>query len=178
MALFSTRVRYALRFMVEVHRSSASGSPIAAGAVAAKTGISVGYLEQLIRPLAARGLLRGHKGKLGGYRLARDASAITVGEIVEAVIGTIGVSECTIDASHCIRSEYCECRLLFRLLSEQLRTTLDAVTLADMSDVRKLDRVRHDLVGLRDARVTSGSPAAPAPAPLPIKERHARRAQG
>jgi Rrf2 family protein len=148
MPLFSTRVRYALRMILEVHRSSREGRPISVATIAARTDISAGYLEGLVRPLKSAGLLRGRMGAGGGYELARNAAEITLCDIVEAAIGPIGVSECVVDPEHCTRSEFCECRLVFRLVSMQLRATLGAITLSDMSDVRVLDRVRRQLFTL------------------------------
>lgn len=57
--------------------------------IAAMTGISHGYLEQILSALRRAGLLVSVRGASGGYRLARDASQITVLEIVEALEGTL-----------------------------------------------------------------------------------------
>jgi len=161
MSLFSTRVRYALRMLLEVHRFSLEGRPVSVATIAARTGISAKYLEGLIRPLRNAGLMRGRRGPTGGYELARSAAEITLCDVVEAAIGPIGVSECVVDPAQCERAEFCECRLVFRLVSVQLRATLEAITLSDMSDVRVLDRIRRQLF-----TIGSGEPVPCAAAPV------------
>lgn len=149
MALFSTRVRYALRMMLEVSRSAVDDRPVSLDAVSKLTGISQGYLQELVRPLKTNRLLRGIKGPQGGYQLARPAAEISLCDVVEAAIGPLGVSECVADPEACDRSDFCECRMVFRLVSLQLRSALASLTLADMSDVRQLERLRREFFDLQ-----------------------------
>ena len=62
----------------------------------------------------------------------------------------IGVTDCVVDPNHCERADYCECRLLFWLVSLQMRETLQNLTLADMSDVRILNKIRQRLFQLTE----------------------------
>jgi len=158
MSLFSTRVRYALRLMLEVSRSSVDDRPVSLDAVSRNTGISRSYLEELVRPLKTNGLLRGIKGAKGGYQLARPAVEISLCDVVEAAIGPLGVSECVADPEACERSDFCECRMVFRLISLQLRSALASLTLADMSDVRQLERVRQEFFDLQHLCLTKTDP--------------------
>jgi len=41
-------------------------------------------LEQLLQRLARKGILVGQRGAQGGYRLAREAAQISVGDVVRA----------------------------------------------------------------------------------------------
>jgi Rrf2 family protein len=143
--------------MLEVYRFSKDGRPIAISAIAERTGISSGYLEELVRPLKTARLLRGRRGPRGGYQLARDATEISVYQVIEASIGPIGVTDCVVDPNRCERAGYCECRLLFWMVSLELRDSLQNLTLADMSDVRMLNSVRQRLVHLNgDAEQPGG----------------------
>lgn len=47
--------------------------------------VSNSYLEQLFKPLVAAGLVEGNRGVNGGYRLARDASTVSLAEIADLV---------------------------------------------------------------------------------------------
>ncbi len=68
--LVSTRGRYALRVMIDLAEQGRAGyTPLKE--IAARQGISEKYLENIVKRLAADGLLRGRRGKGGGYRLAR-----------------------------------------------------------------------------------------------------------
>lgn len=48
-------------------------------------GISLSYLEQIFAALRAKGLVEGRRGPGGGYILARDASDISIADIICAV---------------------------------------------------------------------------------------------
>lgn len=61
--------------------------------IAAMTGISHGYLEQILSALRRAGLLQSIRGASGGYRLSRGAAQITVLEIIEALEGTLCAHE-------------------------------------------------------------------------------------
>jgi Rrf2 family iron-sulfur cluster assembly transcriptional regulator len=45
------------------------------------------YLEQVMQQLVRAGILRGVRGPRGGYRLAREARRVSVGDVVRVVRG-------------------------------------------------------------------------------------------
>lgn len=74
----STKSRYGLRALCHIaHRGYATVPTIAA----AQT-IPARYLEEIIRELREAGFVVGKRGPGGGYRLAREASDIAVGDII------------------------------------------------------------------------------------------------
>ena len=148
MSLFSTKVRYALRLVIEVSRTPDPSLPISLEEISRRTGISRRYLDLLAVPLRSAGLVRSRRGPRGGYELGKPREEITLYDVVEAAMGPPAVSDCVAQPGLCDRSGYCECRLVFELATAQLKATLSGITLADMSDVRSLVRVRDDLFGL------------------------------
>ena len=62
--------------------------------IAGRQGISESYLEQLVRLLKKAGLVRSVRGAGGGYRLARAADTISVGDILRALEGSLQPVEC------------------------------------------------------------------------------------
>lgn len=130
----TTRARYALRMMVDVARNGGEKKPVSLASVAERTGISRGYLEQLVLGLRNARLLRGVAGRYGGYRLAEHPSRITVGTIVEATIGPIFLVDCVEDPSTCQRADHCECRVVYSLINERIAEVLREYTLADLLD--------------------------------------------
>jgi len=102
--------------------------------IAKITGISRGFLEQLAIALKSHSLLRGVSGRNGGYLLARPADEITVGHVLNAVIGPINLAVCAADSNLCMSSEFCECRLLWLLLRQRINQVLGEYTLADILD--------------------------------------------
>jgi len=128
----SSRGRYALRMMLDIARHGDDGRPVSLAFVSERTGISRSYLEQLAQALRTARLVRGSAGRYGGYRLARPAKEITVGQIIEAAIGPVCVVDCIDDPEGCPRSEYCECRPVYDLINQRVSEVLDEFTLADL----------------------------------------------
>ena len=52
--------------------------------LARRRGLQAGSLEQLLQTVAGKGTLVGQRGAQGGYRLAREAAQIGVGDLVRA----------------------------------------------------------------------------------------------
>jgi len=52
------------------------------------------YLEGILNQLRKGGLLEAQRGRSGGYRLAKDAGEITVGEVVRLIDGPIRAVGC------------------------------------------------------------------------------------
>lgn len=63
--------------------------------VATKAGASRKFLEQIAGDLRKAGLVEGVRGAAGGYRLAREAKAMTVAEVLTAVEGPMEIGDCT-----------------------------------------------------------------------------------
>jgi len=120
--------------MLDVARNGGEEEPVSLAAVAARTNLSRGYLEQLALVLRNARLIRGVAGRSGGYRLAQPPDAITVGEVIEAAIGPICVVDCVDDPEGCPRSEFCECRVVYSLINARIAEVLHSFSLADLLD--------------------------------------------
>jgi Rrf2 family transcriptional regulator, cysteine metabolism repressor len=131
---FSTRARYALRLMLDVARNGGESAPVSLAAVAGRTDLSRGYLEQLATVLRNARLLKGMAGRAGGYRLAAPPSTISVAKVIEAAIGPISLVDCLDDPATCLRSDFCECRVVYRLINRRVVEVLEEYTLADLLD--------------------------------------------
>ncbi len=128
----STRGRYALRIMLDISRFGRDGKPVSLTSVAERTDISRGYLEQVAMALRNANLLKTVSGRYGGFKLARPAREITLGRIIEAAIGPINLVECVANPEDCMRSQSCECRLVYKLINRRITEVLDEYTLADL----------------------------------------------
>jgi Rrf2 family cysteine metabolism transcriptional repressor len=128
----STRGRYALRMMLDITRSGGTDKPISLAEVAGHTDISRGYLEQLALALRNAGLLRGISGRYGGYKLARAPADISLRVIIEAAIGPINIVDCVANPEECMRSDMCDCRVVYQLINQRISEVLDEYSLADL----------------------------------------------
>lgn len=120
--------------MLEIARLGGRDAPVSLATVSGRSHLSHGYLEQLALALRNAGLLRGVCGKQGGYRLARRPEEITIGQVIEAAMGPVNIVECVGDPLSCLRSEYCECRPVYVLMSRRIGEVLHGFTLAQMLD--------------------------------------------
>ncbi len=137
----STRARYGLHCMLAVARLSGDDGPASLELVHQRTGISKRYLEQLAIALKHSGLLSSISGRGGGYFLAREASAIRLGEIVEATIGPINIVDCVCDPHQCAKADHCEARLIYMLINRSITAVLNEYSLADLGDADRLAQI-------------------------------------
>ena len=128
----SSRGRYALRLMVELARS-ASGEWVALSDISAKQDISVKYLEQIVPSLVKGGLVQSSRGSQGGYRLVKDASNYTAGEILRAVVGSLAPVSCLESDDGCSRRELCSTINFWAGLSAAINNYVDSVSLSDLA---------------------------------------------
>lgn len=129
-----TRSHYGVRAMVELARVH-GGTPLSLTEIAAREGLSIPYLEQLVIPLRRAGLVEGSRGVHGGYRLTKEPSSITVGEIVRALEGPVEIVACAsevIDPACCEKEPFCPSKLLWQRVHASIASVLDSTTLADL----------------------------------------------
>src|SRR5580693_3640304 len=81
-----------------------------ASAVAAETRLPPATVAKLLKALAHAGVVTGTRGAAGGYRLARPAAAISVAEVVAAIDGDIGLTQCSVHVDECAHTNYCPTR--------------------------------------------------------------------
>ncbi|MER6124743.1 Rrf2 family transcriptional regulator [Streptomyces sp. NPDC001795] len=84
----SARADYAVRAVLELAVRQDDG-PVKAETIAATQGIPHKFLEGILGDLRRAGLVTSRRGGSGGYGLAREASAITVADVIRAVDGPI-----------------------------------------------------------------------------------------
>ncbi len=104
-----------------------------AAVLAQETSLPRATVAKVLKALAHGGIVAGARGAAGGYRLARDAQAISVADVVAAIDGTMGVTQCTIH-DDCKRSHFCATRPHWKRINDAVNTALSAVTLGDMAN--------------------------------------------
>jgi len=108
------------------------GDVLSAAELAEQAGLEVPTVAKLLKPLAQAGLVAGFRGSNGGYRLARDAGDISLVEIVEAMEGPLGMTECSLHAGNCGIEHSCGVRANWRRINDVVADALRGVTLAQM----------------------------------------------
>jgi len=103
-----------------------------AAAVAAATQLPQATVAKVLKALAHAGLATATRGAAGGYRLARQPKDVTVAEVVAAIDGDIGLTQCSIHTGDCERTTYCPTRPHWAAINRAVGAALSAVSLADM----------------------------------------------
>jgi len=106
--------------------------------------LPVKFLEQVMQQLREAGFVESVRGKHGGYRLAKLASQIPIGQIVRLVDGPLApigcVSQTAYEPCNCPDQDHCGLRMLMLDVRNAIAAILDRYTLADVVEVttRKL----------------------------------------
>ncbi len=103
-----------------------------AAAIAAATRLPRATVAKLLKALAHAGLATAMRGAAGGYRLARRPAEISVAEVVAAIDGVIGMTQCSVHTSDCAHTTYCPTRPHWAAINQAVGMALSAVSLADM----------------------------------------------
>jgi Rrf2 family protein len=107
--------------------------PIVMRAVAERQEVSKKYLDNLFSVLRAAGLVRSERGAAGGYTLARPPEEIHLGEIVQALEGSLAVVDCVDDELYCHKTSRCSTHCIWGEVTRRIREALDGVTLASLA---------------------------------------------
>ena len=105
---------------------------LSASELAERAGLEVPTVAKLLKPLAQAGLVEGFRGANGGYKLARDAADISLVEIVEAMEGPLGMTECSVHAGQCGIEDSCGVRANWRRINDVVADALRGVSPAQM----------------------------------------------
>ena len=130
----STRSRYGLRalFFLARERSSA---PVALRTVARANNIPAKYLEHVFTRLRRAGIIEALPGKNGGYRLARPAVRITLGEVIRTLDGTVAPVSCVSRIAYrtctCPDERSCSLRVAMEDVRDAITQVIDRRSIAD-----------------------------------------------
>ncbi len=114
--------------------------------IARQQQISLPYLEHLIAPLIAGGIIRSTKGPRGGISLVRKPAEIKLIEITQLLEGSMTPVECIDNPEVCKRSEFCATRDVWSQLKEVMDGVLAATTLQDLVERQKMKGQKEPLM--------------------------------
>lgn len=134
----STKGRYALRVMAYIALNSQEDKTISITELAERNSISVKYLEQIISLLVKHELLLSFRGAQGGYKLAKPAKEITIGEIMNSTEGILETVSCLNGNEKCDMSETCLTVNVWAKLDKIVNDFFNSTTLEDVVKKRVL----------------------------------------
>jgi Rrf2 family protein len=127
----STRSRYSIRILIELARHN-DNIPVQVKAISRSQGISVKYLELLIRTLKKAGLVSSVRGAKGGHLLSKAPEEITMGQIVRLFEGQTDLVACVSSPQQCARTAHCGVRDIWMEATNAVFEKLDGITIADL----------------------------------------------
>ena len=135
--MISTKGRYALRVMIDIAVYS-NGNYISLKDISARQEISVKYLEQVISLLNKAGFLHSLRGNNGGYKLAKEPSSYTAGDILRAAEGSLApIASLQDEQNRCSRRDQCTTLSFWEQYYRVITDYVDGVTLQDLADNAK-----------------------------------------
>ena len=132
----STKGRYGTRALLDLALHWGDG-PVPLKDVAQRQQISLQYLEHLITPLIAAGIVRSTRGARGGIWLVRPPQEIRLSEVIQLLEGSTALVECVGDPETCARSEFCAARDIWGELKKAINGVLESTTLQDLVERQK-----------------------------------------
>jgi len=150
----TTKGRFAVTAMLDLALHAGAG-PVTLSGISERQKISLCYLEQLFGKLRRCELVASVRGPGGGYRLARDASRVSVADILLAVEESLDATQCG-GRENCRESERCMTHDLWAELNATVQGFLAAVSLAQLVERQRTHRVSV----VRASRVRHPDPAS------------------
>ncbi len=139
--------------------------------LAQQTQLPPPVVGKLLKQLTREGLLNSQRGSKGGYSLARPPHQISLVEMVTALEGPVGITQCAIHPGSCAQEENCHVRDPWQRINQAVANALANITLADLSDSQTPSLLETFVPLINMARNTQGS-AETQPTNVRPVERH------
>ncbi|HEX8011125.1 MAG TPA: SUF system Fe-S cluster assembly regulator [Casimicrobiaceae bacterium] len=101
--------------------------------VALRTGVAPPTVSKILKRLAREGLIVSVRGAKGGYVLPRSPAQISVAEIILAMEGSLGMTECSSIPGLCARESSCTVRGNWQRINQIVLHVLREMTLDQMT---------------------------------------------
>ncbi len=141
----SAKSDYALRALIEI-ASRGDGAPVSAEELGRLQDIPYGFLQAILADLRRAGVVISVRGQSGGWRLARNATEVSVADIIRAVDGPLVSVYGLRPEAVTYNDSATVLQLVWIAARANLREVFEQVTVAMLaegelpSDVRKLTR--------------------------------------
>jgi len=112
-----------------------------------RTHIALPTVMKVLKQLTKAGLLFSQRGSNGGYTLAVAPTKIYLIDIIVAIEGDIGLTECSLKVSRCDLEAVCTTRHNWQTISHLLYDALGQISLAQMAQPLEMHQFRIQLAG-------------------------------
>jgi Rrf2 family iron-sulfur cluster assembly transcriptional regulator len=134
---FNRECEYALMGMAAL-AAEGGDRPLMLSEIAAREELPLSFLSKIFQKLLKHGLVVSHRGVERGYTLAREAGAVSVRTILEAIEGPDLFERCVFSHRPCAGEENpCLLHEAWQDMRPQVRAAFEKTTLQDVVEVRK-----------------------------------------
>lgn len=130
----STKGTYGLRAVLDIAEHAADDGAVSNRAISDRTGITEGYLMQILRSLRSAGIIDSVRGVKGGYVLLKSPDELSVADVLRAVGESIEPVECVTasSGSDCAEAGCCRAHGAWKRLNDGIVDILDGLTIASL----------------------------------------------
>ena len=131
MELIRRRTDYGLRCLADLAEAQ-PGQLISVHELAQREEIPEDLLHKVMQQLSAKGVVKAHRGRSGGFRLAKPAEQVTVLEIIDILQGKLNINRCFVGPNRCKRQDICWLRKKLKTVQDEMHHFFDSITLVDL----------------------------------------------
>ncbi len=132
MKLTTRKSDYGLRAILDLAQHYGQG-PVQCSAIARRQDIPEDYLDQLLIAMRKAGLIRSVRGPQGGHLLAKPPAQIMMGEVIEALDGSLAPMECVTDPGCCTQSPGCALREVWIKVDEYTHQLVMSTSIEELA---------------------------------------------
>jgi Rrf2 family protein len=137
--MLTVKAKYALRAMIDLAQRG-GGRPVFIADIARRQDIPRRFLENILIELKRSGLVVSHRGKHGGYALARPPAEINFAEVIRISDGPLALAPCASRTAYracedCPDEAVCAIRHVLIEVRDASAAILERTTLADAAQM-------------------------------------------
>ena len=127
----SRKIEYALMALTHMSQKH-QGDLTTAKEVAETFGAPFDVVSRVLQKLAQNEVLRAEQGVNGGYMIVKDLSRVSLHEVMEMVLGPLGIAKCLHDDSSCEMAAFCNISDPMQVLNQKLETFYQSVSIREL----------------------------------------------
>jgi Rrf2 family protein len=155
--MFGRTADYAIRALLLLAREQEPGQYFRADEIADAIGGPRNYTSKVLNTLAKAGLITSSRGPLGGFQLAKPASEVSIGRVVDLFVAPSETGRCLNGNRPCNPRHPCAAHQRWTSVIAAQRAPLDTTTIADLVDNRLAPLVRARSLSAIQASTVSHS---------------------
>lgn len=129
----SAKARYAVRILLDLAIHDGLG-PVRTADISERTGVSVRFIEQILKPLKQANLVQSTRGASGGYVLSEKPEDISLARIIRIIEGNLCLTQCCENPKTCHRSPTCRSHRAWVRVTQVMEAELEGITIKDLQD--------------------------------------------